>query len=63
MNRSWRGREPTAPITVRHEPITPGHLEQLEAAMPDCRIFEGRGSVAYPPHLTAPYYFFIGRKR
>jgi S-adenosylmethionine-diacylgycerolhomoserine-N-methlytransferase len=39
-----------------------GHMAQLETALPDCRIFEGRGGVPYLPRLTVPYYFFIGRK-
>ncbi len=43
--------------------LDPAHLAQLEAAMPDCRILERRGSVPYLPGLTAPYYVFIGRKR
>lgn len=42
--------------------LDPAHLAQLEAALPDCRTFEGRGGVPYLPRLTVPYYFFIGRK-
>jgi S-adenosylmethionine-diacylgycerolhomoserine-N-methlytransferase len=40
-----------------------GHMIQLAADMPGCRIFERRGKVPYLPGLTAPYYIFIGRKR
>lgn len=43
--------------------LDPGHMAQLESAMPDCHIFEGRGSVPYLLRLTVPYYLFIGRRR
>ena len=42
--------------------LDPGHLEALEAAMPQGRLLERRGSVPYLPGVTAPYYIFTGRK-
>jgi S-adenosylmethionine-diacylgycerolhomoserine-N-methlytransferase len=42
--------------------LDPAHLAQLTTAMPDCRLYERRGTVPYLP-LRAPYYLFIGRKR
>lgn len=42
--------------------LDPGHLEALEAAMPQGQLLERRGSVPYLPGVTAPYYLFLGRK-
>lgn len=42
--------------------LDPGHLEQLETALPQAEIFERRGRLPYVPGLTVPHYLFLGRK-